>query len=64
MISEKLFHLGEDSTIINEAGQPIMQIDVKVLACLPLCWHDSYMEGSLPLYACMRRLLAERMVML
>jgi hypothetical protein len=60
MISEKLFHLGEDSTIMNQSGQPIMQ----VLACLRLCWHDLHMEVSLPLYACMRRLLAERMVML
>jgi hypothetical protein len=34
MIREKLFHLGEDSTIMNESGQPIMQIDGKVLACL------------------------------
>ena len=56
MISEKLFHLGEDSTI--------MQVDGKVLACLRLCWHDLYMKVSLPLYACMRPLLAERMVML
>jgi hypothetical protein len=64
MIREKLFHLGEDSTIMNQSGQPIMQIDGKVLACLPLYWHDLHMEVSLPLYACMRRLLAERMVML
>ena len=64
MISEKLFQLGEDSTIMNESGQPIMQVDGKVLACLRLCWHDLHMEVSLPLYACRRRLLGERMVML
>jgi hypothetical protein len=64
MIREKLLHLGEDSTIMNEAGQPIMQVNGKVLACLRLCWYDLHMEVSLPLYACMRRLLAESMVML
>jgi hypothetical protein len=64
MISEKLLHLGEDSTIMNESDQPIMQVNGKVLACLCLCWNDLHMEVSLPLYACMRRLLAERMVML
>ena len=64
MIREKLFHLGEDSTIMNESGQPIMQIDGKVLPGLRLCWHDLHMEVSLPLYACMSPLLAERMVML
>ena len=64
MISEKLFHLGEDSTIMNESGQPILKVDGGVLACLRLCWHNLHMEVSLPLYACMRRLLAERMVML
>ena len=53
MICEKLFHLGEDSTIMNQSGQPIMQIDGKVLACLPLYWHDLHMEVSLRLYACM-----------
>ena len=64
MIREKLFHHGVDSTIMNEAGQPIMQIDGKVLPGLRLCWHDLHMEVSLPLYACMSPLLAERMVML
>ena len=64
MISEKLFQLGEDSTIMNESGQPIMQINGKVLLSLRLCWHDLHMEVSLPLYACMSPLLAERMVML
>jgi hypothetical protein len=34
MIREKLFHLGEDSSIMNQSGQPIMQVDGKVLACL------------------------------
>ena len=32
MIREKFFHLGEDSTIMNEVGQPIMQVDGKVLS--------------------------------
>ena len=64
MISEKLFHLGEDSTIMNESGQSITQVDSKVLASLRLCWHDLHMEVSFPLSACMRRLLAEHMVML
>jgi hypothetical protein len=32
MIREKFFHLGEDSTIMNDAGQPIMQVDGKVLS--------------------------------
>jgi hypothetical protein len=64
MIREKLFHLDEDPTIMIEAGQPIMQVDGKVLACLPLSRHDLHMEVSLRLYACRRRLLAERMVML
>jgi uncharacterized protein YxjI len=31
MIREKFFHLGEDSTIMNEAGQPIFEVDGKVL---------------------------------
>jgi hypothetical protein len=64
MIREKLFHHSVDSTIMNEAGQPIMQINGKVLPSLRLCWHDLHMEVSLPLYACMSPLLAERMVML
>ena len=64
MISEKLFHHSVDSTIMNESGQPIMQVDGKVLACLRLCWHDLHMEASLLLYACMSPLLAESMVML
>ena len=64
MIREKLFHLGEDSTIMNQSGQPIMQVDGKVLASLRLCWHDLFMEVPLPLYAYMRRLPGERMVML
>jgi hypothetical protein len=64
MIREKLFHLDEDPTIMNEADQPIMQVDGKALACLPLSRHDLHMEVSLRLYAYRRRLLAERMVML
>ncbi len=32
IIREKFFRLGEDSTIMNEAGQPIMQVDGKVLS--------------------------------
>ena len=32
MIREKFFHLGEDSTIMNEAGQPIFEVDGKVLS--------------------------------
>ncbi len=31
MIREKFFHIGEDSTIMNEAGQPIFEVDGKVL---------------------------------
>jgi hypothetical protein len=64
MVSEKLFHLGEDSAIMNAASQSIMQVDGKVLPSLRLCWHNLHMEVSLPLYACLRRLLGERMVML
>ena len=64
MIREKLFHLDEEPTIMIEASQPIMQVDGRVLACLPLSRHDLHMEVSLRLYACRRRLLAERMVML
>jgi hypothetical protein len=64
MIREKLFHHGVEPTIMNEAGQPIMQINGRVLPSLRLCWHDLRMEVSLPLYACMSPLLAERMVML
>lgn len=32
LIREKLFHLGKDSTIMNEAGQPILEVDGKVLS--------------------------------
>ena len=32
MIREKFFRLGEDSTIMNEAGQPIFEVDGKVLS--------------------------------
>jgi uncharacterized protein YxjI len=32
MIREKFFHLGEDSTIMNETGQPIFEVDGKVLS--------------------------------
>jgi uncharacterized protein YxjI len=32
LIREKLFRLGEDSTIMNEAGQPILEVDGKVLS--------------------------------
>ena len=32
VIREKFFHLGEDSTILNEAGQPILEVDGKVLS--------------------------------
>src|SRR5437763_16152487 len=31
MIREKFFRLGEDSTIMNKAGQPIFEVDGKVL---------------------------------
>ena len=27
MIREKFFHLGEDSTIMDEAGQPLFEVD-------------------------------------
>jgi uncharacterized protein YxjI len=30
-IREKFFRLGEDSTILNEAGQPVFEVDGKVL---------------------------------
>lgn len=32
LIRERFFHLGEDSTIMNEAGQPILEVDGKVLS--------------------------------
>src|SRR5579884_3438194 len=32
LIREKLFHLGKDSTIMNEAGQPVLEVDGKVLS--------------------------------
>ncbi len=32
LIREKLFRLGEDSTILNEAGEPIFEVDGKVLS--------------------------------
>ncbi len=31
-IREKFFRLGEDSTILNEAGQPVLEVDGKVLS--------------------------------
>jgi uncharacterized protein YxjI len=42
MIREKFFHLGEDSTIMNEAGQPIFEVDGKVLSL-----HDRLMARDL-----------------
>jgi uncharacterized protein YxjI len=32
IIREKFFHIGEDSTILNEAGQPVLEVDGKVLS--------------------------------
>ncbi len=32
LIREKFFHLGEDSTILNEAGQAVLEVDGKVLS--------------------------------
>ena len=32
MIREKFFRIGEDSTIMNEAGQPVFEVDGKVLS--------------------------------
>ncbi len=32
IIREKFFHLGEDSIIMNEAGQPVLDVDGKVLS--------------------------------
>ncbi len=32
IIREKFFRLGEDSTILNEAGQPVLEVDGKVLS--------------------------------
>jgi uncharacterized protein YxjI len=32
VIRERLFRLGEDSDITNEAGQPVLYVDVKVLS--------------------------------
>src|SRR5258708_11992327 len=32
IIREKFFHLGEDSSIMNEAGQPVFEVDGKVLS--------------------------------
>ena len=31
-IREKSFHLGEDSIIMNDAGQPVFEVDGKVLS--------------------------------
>jgi uncharacterized protein YxjI len=31
-VREKLFRLGEDNDILNEAGQPVLQVDGKVLS--------------------------------
>jgi uncharacterized protein YxjI len=32
MIGEKFFRLGEDSTIMNETGQPVFEVDGKILS--------------------------------
>ncbi len=32
MVREKFFRLGEDSTIMNEADQPVFEVDGKVLS--------------------------------
>jgi uncharacterized protein YxjI len=32
VIREKIFHLGEDSVIMNEGGQPVLEVDGKVLS--------------------------------
>lgn len=32
IIREKFFHIGEDSTILNEGGQPVLEVDGKVLS--------------------------------
>jgi uncharacterized protein YxjI len=32
VIRERLFRLGEDSDITNEAGQPVLRVDGKVLS--------------------------------
>ena len=32
IIREKFFHLGEDSIIMNDAGQPVFEVDGKVLS--------------------------------
>jgi uncharacterized protein YxjI len=32
IIREKFFHLGEDSIILNDAGQPVFEVDGKVLS--------------------------------
>ena len=31
-VREKIFRLGEDNDILNEAGQPVLQVDGKVLS--------------------------------
>ena len=31
-VREKLFRLGEDNDILNDAGQPVLQVDGKVLS--------------------------------
>lgn len=31
-VREKFFHIGEDSIIMNEAGQPVFEVDGKVLS--------------------------------
>ncbi|GHO56396.1 LURP-one-related family protein [Ktedonobacter robiniae] len=32
LIREKIFHLGEDSTILSETGEPIFEVDGKVFS--------------------------------
>src|SRR5581483_7682505 len=58
LIREKFFRLGEDSTIMNEAGEPVLEVDGKVLSLHNrLTIRDRYGNEVAGVY---RRLLALR----
>ena len=35
VIREKMFRLGEDSDITDESGQPVLQVDGKIMSRFP-----------------------------
>ena len=47
MIREKFFRLGEDSTIMNETGQPVFEVDGKILGYVAKM-HGGDMMGVKP----------------